>query len=99
MRLPSPLGLLLATVAAAPDAAGAYGLCEDQPVDRGRVTRRGVKDGQIVRWPDAEPTTFAAVAVAGSGPVTPGQVLIRRKALLAAGRWDPVRERAADGDL
>jgi hypothetical protein len=52
-----------------------------------------------VRWPDAEPTTFAAVAVAGSGPVTPGQVLIRRKALLAAGRWDPVLERAAEWDL
>jgi glycosyltransferase involved in cell wall biosynthesis len=97
--LPSALMRLLAAVEGAPGAAGAYGLLGGRSVDGGGATRRGVKDGQIARWPDAEPTTFAVVAVAGSGPVSPGQVLIRREALLASGRWDPVLERAADWDL
>jgi 8-amino-7-oxononanoate synthase len=106
--LASSLVRLLATVEGQPDAAGAYGLCEwvndgppadAQPVDRCGAKRRGVKDGQIVCWPEDEPTTFAVVAVAGSGPVTPGQVLIRREALLAAGKWDPVLEHRADWDL
>ena len=97
--LPSALVRLLAAVEGAPEAAGAYGMYESQSVDSGRATRRGVKNGQVVRWPDTEPATFAVVAVAGSGPVTPGQVLIRREALVAAGRWDPVLERAAEWDL
>lgn len=60
--------------------------------------RRGFVGARLISWPSERPTTFGALAFMNP-IVTPGQVLIRRSALLTVGSFDPSVAPADDWDL
>jgi glycosyltransferase involved in cell wall biosynthesis len=88
-----------------PNAVGAYGLARMIDVNGREVRndalaarqtrRRGIRGRELIEWPAGDPTTFAVMAF-GNVIMTPGTVLIRRSALVRAGRF---REPAADWNM
>ncbi len=105
---PDALEVLRTALESAPGATAVSGLttCMDQqgrPTRIGQLeahqrSRRGVKNGRLVDWPDGAPITFAVLAF-WNYIITPGQVLIRRSALDAAGLFDTKVIPAEDYDM
>ena len=106
---PNTLDTLRRALLDDPAAAGAHGMnrlidSEGRPAKpRGFDhlfcrPRMGFSGSRLIRWPADAPTTFSVVAF--WFPVaTPGQVLLRRAALMAAGEFDPTLSGADDWDM
>ena len=102
---PDMLQRLSAAIEPDPNAVGVYGLARmidlngrevrnEALADR-QTRRRGIRARKLIEWPAGDPTTFAVMAF-GNVIMTPGTVLIRRSALVHAGRF---REPVADWDM
>lgn len=102
------LAVLLTALDASPSAVAAYGLpraidARGEPCEPGEMEvmgrhRRGVVGTRLVPWPISAPTTLAVLAFQNC-IYTPGQMLIRRRALEAVGLFDEKASPAEDWDL
>jgi glycosyltransferase involved in cell wall biosynthesis len=102
------LEVLLAALEADPSAEAASGLSRyiDErglPFEPGELEvwgrrRSGVAGRRLVPWPPDQPITLGVLAYRNCIG-TPGQVLIRRSALEAAGPFDPATSPCEDWDL
>lgn len=91
-----------------PQAVGAYGLARfvdaqgrpdpTQELENFGRRRPGVRDGCLKEWPLTWPTSLEVMAV-GCCISTPGQVLIRRRALGEVGLFDAAAAPSDDWDL
>lgn len=102
---PEALETLLAALAASPQAVAAHARLRrideegrDAPDPYPVYRRVGWFAGKAVEWPVDKPTTFEVLAL-GNVIYTPGQILIRREVLEAAGAFDKAVEPADDWDL
>ena len=106
---PESLQILRQALLSDPAAAGVHGALqhidgegrriEPFPADHPFVgVRRGFAGGRPVRWPAKHPTTLAVIVYACPSR-TPGQMLLRRDAMAAAGDFDPKLAGADDWDM
>ena len=106
---PESLQILRHALLSDPAAAGVHGSLRHidsgghriapYPADHPFVgARRGFFGSRPVRWPVTEPSTLA-VLVYSCPASTPGQVLLRRGALAAAGEFDPALAGADDWEM
>lgn len=105
---PVALEVLLGALKANPDAVAAYGLmhsidargqlCPPDYYERLQRNRKAVVGKRLTTWPLPRPTTFDTL-VFTNVVVTPGQVLIRRRALETAGPFDSQAAPADDWDM
>lgn len=105
---PRTLETLARALAADPAAVATYGNVReidagDQVIRPGFLEdvirhRKGIRDGEVVPWPDEAPTTFDVLSWAC--PIrTPGQVLIRHSNLQTVGGFDRATAPCDDWDM
>ena len=105
---PDALETLGQALAAHPEAPAVYGLARyidatGQPLEPGvceghQQHRFGVENGRVIFWPPDRPTDFNVEAVM-ERVMTPGTVLVRRRALEQSGLFDPSLRLWEDWDL
>lgn len=107
---PDTLNVLFEALSAHPECTGAYGLAgyidtqgrkmDTSVLDQEQGNRKTIRGGIMVGLRETEPTDFAALCInEGARIVTPGQVLLRKRAYELSGGFEPGLRFCEDWDV